>query len=119
MPAKTRAKTVDPTTEPEKFASTNQVLLVGRLTAAPTVRTTTAGPVASLRLATNDTKVTEYHDVVLWGESGEQIAGAFTKGSPVMVTGRLRTRSWTGRDGSSRRTTEIVAKTVEAYTGQG
>ncbi|HZQ86073.1 MAG TPA: single-stranded DNA-binding protein [Acidimicrobiales bacterium] len=103
------------TTVPNTLSSVNQVILVGRLTADPELRTTSAGPVARLRVATNDTTPAEFHDIVLWGDDAEHIVRTFGKGSPVRVTGRLRTRDWTGRDGGARRTTEIVAESVDAY----
>jgi single-strand DNA-binding protein len=106
------------TTPPDKFSSVNQVLLVGRLTVDPQLHSTSGGSVARLRVATNDTKAAEFHDVVVWGDDAEQVAGSVTKGSPVRVEGRLRTRTWSGSDGTSRRTTEIVAKTVEPYRGR-
>lgn len=82
--------------------------LVGRLAADVDIRQAGAGTVARLRVATNDTRVAEFHTVAAWGGLTET-AGAMAKGDTVEVTGRLRTRSWTGQDGAKRYATEIVA----------
>lgn len=109
-------KAATPATRPNtKPWSINRVQLVGRLAADPTVRDTTAGPVASLRLATNSTRVAEFHDVVVWGQVATEIVKSFTKGNAVTIEGRLRTRTWTAADGSTRRSTEVVATAVAPF----
>ena len=93
-------KEATPATRPSaKPWSVNRVQLVGRLAADPTVRDTTAGPVASLRVATNSTRVAEFHDVVVWGKDATESLQGFTKGNAVTIEGRLRTRTWTAADG--------------------
>lgn len=101
----------------------NKVILVGRLTRDPEVRTTQNGQtVTTLGMATNHTwtdksgqrqEKTEFHSVVLWGRLAE-IAGQYlAKGSEAYVEGRLQTRTYTGKDGVERRTTEIVAENMQ------
>ena len=86
----------------------NKVLLVGRLTREPEIRTTSSGQsVTSLSLATNSfwkdksgqkQERTEFHNVVLWGRLAE-IAGQFlVKGAEVFIEGRLQTRKYTAKD---------------------
>lgn len=102
----------------------NKVILVGRLTRDPEVRTTSSGQsVTSVSIATNRSwtnkstgqkqEQTEYHNIVLWGRLAE-IAGQYlTKGQEAFFEGRLQTRAYTGKDGIERRTTEVVAETMQ------
>lgn len=101
----------------------NKVLLVGRLTRDPEIRSTASGQtVASVSMATNrfwkdkngqKQDQTEFHNVVLWGRLAE-IAGQYlTKGQEAYIEGRLQTRKYTGKDGIERRTTEVVAENMQ------
>lgn len=101
----------------------NKVFILGRLTADPQLRNTTTGQqVASFSLATNRVwtdkagqkkEEVEFHNIVVWGRQAE-IAGKFlTKGALALIEGRLQTRSWEGKDGQSRKTTEIVADRIQ------
>ncbi len=101
----------------------NKVMLVGRLTRDPEVRTTQTGQsVTSISLATNrfwkdksgqKQDQTEFHNVVLWGRLAE-IAGQYlSKGQEAYIEGRLQTRKYTAKDGLERRTTEIVAENMQ------
>ena len=101
----------------------NKVILVGRLTRDPDIRTTPGGQsVATLGMATNSfwtdkggsrQERTEYHSVVLWGRLAE-IAGQYlTKGQECFVEGRLQTRAYTGKDGLERKVTEIVGENMQ------
>lgn len=111
----------------------NKVILVGRLTRDPEIRTTPSGQsVATIGLATNNywtdksgqkQERTEFHTVVLWGKLAE-IAGQYlTKGQECYVEGRLQTRSYTGKDGVERKAVDIVGETLQlgsrAGTGTG
>jgi single-strand DNA-binding protein len=101
----------------------NKVIIVGRLTRDPEVRTTQSGQsVVALGMATNNywtdksgTKQerTEFHNVVLWGRLAE-IAGQYlTKGQECFIEGRLQTREYTAKDGSQKRVTEIVGENMQ------
>jgi single-strand DNA-binding protein len=48
--------------------------------------------------------------VVVWRDQAEHAAEALTKGSRVVVMGRLQQRTWTAEDGSARSTVEVVAE---------
>ncbi|MEK9186381.1 MAG: single-stranded DNA-binding protein [Patescibacteria group bacterium] len=101
----------------------NKVFILGRLTADPQLRTTTGGqPVASFSLATNRVwtdksgqkkEAAEFHNIVVWGRQAEIASKFLTKGGLAMVEGRLQTRSWEGKDGQQRRTTEIIADRIQ------
>jgi single-strand DNA-binding protein len=101
----------------------NKVSLIGRLTRDPEVRSTQSGQtVTSVSLATSHNwkdqsgqkqEKTEFHNLVLWGRIGE-IAGQYLiKGQEAYFDGRLQTRSYTGKDGVERRTTEIVVENMQ------
>lgn len=101
----------------------NKVVLVGRLTKDPEVRTSGSGrQVASLSMATNSywtdkdnqrKEQTEFHNVVLWGRLAE-IAGQYlVKGQECFIEGRLQTRTYTDKNNIERRTTEIVAENLQ------
>ena len=101
----------------------NKVILVGRLTRDPDMRTTTSGQqVATLSMATNNfwtdksgtrQERTEFHTVILWGRLAE-IAGQYlTKGQECFVEGRLQTREYTAKDNTQRRVTEVVGETMQ------
>jgi single-strand DNA-binding protein len=101
----------------------NKVILVGRVTADPQVRSTPGGQsVTTIGVATNRVwtdkagqkqEQTEFHNVVLWGRTAE-IAGQYlTKGAMVLIEGRLQTRSWTDKQGQQRKTTEVMAERMQ------
>ena len=101
----------------------NKVQLIGRLTRDPELRTTPSGQsVATVGLATNRTwndksgqkqEKTEFHNIVMWGRLAE-IAGQYlTKGQEAYFEGRLESRTYTGKDGVEKRTTEIVAENMQ------
>ena len=97
----------------------NQATLLGHLGGDAEFRHLPSGEaVASLRLATSRSyrrddgewaEETEWHDVVVWkADRLEQRRDRLLKGDAVHVTGRLRTRSWEGRDGHKRQRTEVA-----------
>lgn len=102
----------------------NKVFLIGRLTQDPQLRTTPGGQaVCSFGLATNRIgkdpktgeikKSTEYHNIVLWRRLAEIASQYLTKGSLVLIEGRLQTRTWQDQSGNSRSRTEIVAERIQ------
>ncbi len=101
----------------------NRVLLTGRLTRDPEMRTLASGKtVTQFNLATNDYRAgqekSEYHSIVAWDRLGE-IAGQYLgKGQQVAVEGRLQTRSWDDDRGARHWKTEVVASHVEMLSGR-
>jgi single-strand DNA-binding protein len=102
----------------------NHIVIMGRLTADPELRRTGSGiAVASFTVAVdrdrkneNGERDTDFVDCVAWRATGEFVAKYFTKGSMVVVTGRLQIRNWTDKDGNKRRSAEVVADNV--YFGE-
>ena len=101
----------------------NKVILVGRLTRDPEIRTTPTGQaVATIGLATSDRwndkggqkqERTEFHNVVVWGRLAE-IAGQYlTKGQEAFFEGRLQTRVYTDKAGVEKRAVDIIATTMQ------
>jgi single-strand DNA-binding protein len=101
----------------------NKVFIAGRLTADPQIRTTAGGTqVATFSVATNRVwtdksgarkDATEFHNVVVWGRQADVAAKFLSRGSTVLVEGRLQTRSWEGKDGRLRKTTEIISERLQ------
>ena len=103
----------------------NHITIMGRLTRDPELRRTGSGvAVASFSVAVDrdfgnresGEKETDFIDCVAWRQTGEFISKYFTKGSMIVVSGRLQIRSWNDKDGNKRRTAEVVADNV--YFGE-
>ena len=103
----------------------NHIVIMGRLTRDPELRRTGSGiAVTSFSVAVdrdfgkneNGEKETDFIDCVAWRSTGEFVSKYFTKGSMVVVSGRLQIRSWTDKEGNKRRTAEVVADNV--YFGE-
>lgn len=103
----------------------NRIVIMGRLTREPELRRTGNGTaVASLTLAVDrdiankesGQRETDFIDCVAWRGTGEFVSKYFTKGSMAVVAGRLQIRPWTDKDGSKRRSAEVVADSV--YFGE-
>jgi len=50
-----------------------------------------------------------FFTVIVWRDQAQHAAQSLSKGSRVVVVGRLQQRSWTAEDGSVRSTVEVVA----------
>ena len=105
------------------MANGNTVELIGNITRDPELRFTPSGAaVANFGLAVNrrwrnqqtnewDEQVS-FFDVVCWRELAENVAESLTKGSRVMVSGRLDQRSWETDNGEKRSKVEVVADEI-------
>ena len=97
----------------------NLAIVVGRLGREPETSVTKAGAtVCRLRVATDykpkDGEArTQWHDVVVWGDSGRACAQYLKSGRLVAIQGRLQTRSWEDESGATKWRTEIVARRVD------
>ena len=96
----------------------NRATLVGHAGRNPEMRTLPSGDeVASFSLATTERfkrrdgtegEATEWHAIVAFGAAAEAVRTLVRRGDPVLVEGRIATRSWTDRKGVEHRTTEIL-----------
>ena len=103
----------------------NHIVIMGRLTRDPELRTTQAGvSVASFTVAVDrdfggrdgGEKQTDFIDCVAWRQTGEFVSKYFHKGSMIVVSGRLQSRKWQDREGNNRTNWEIQADNV--YFGE-
>lgn len=105
------------------MAPNNTVTIVGNLTRDPELRFTPSGQAtASFGVAVNrrwqDRSTQEWQeqvsffDVVTWRELAENCAQSLSKGTRVIVSGRLDQRSWETQDGDKRTKIEITADEV-------
>jgi len=116
--SKTTAEST-PAAKSSRAVSVNRAIIVGRLVATPELRETGNGiHVTTVRVATNDRKQAEFHDVVLWRQMADFAATYMTKGRLVYVEGRLQGRTWEAADGTQRRSVEIVADQFKALSSK-
>lgn len=100
------------------------VTVVGNIVDTPRHVVTTSGAhVANIRLASTSRKFdrelgkwrdgnTLFISVSCWRSLADNVAASVDKGDPLVVTGRLRMRSYTGKEGQKRVTPEIEAHAV-------
>ena len=98
----------------------NKVILIGRLSQDPEMRTTPNGvatttfSVAVSRNYTNQNgeRDTDFFRCVAWRKQAENIARYCHKGTQVAVEGRLQTNNYEAQDGTRRYVTEVIADNV-------
>lgn len=98
----------------------NKVLLVGRLTRDPELRTTPGGiAVTRFTIAVsqnftnrNGERGADFINCSAWGRQADNISKYCRKGTLVSAEGRIRTGSYDAQDGTKRYTTEVVCETV-------
>ena len=98
----------------------NRVTLIGKLGSDVEVFTTGSDrKVAKVSLATNDyrklpngeyAQSTQWHRIVAWGHKAELMAKLLSKGSYVVVHGRLTHRSFENKEGETRYVSEVVVR---------
>ena len=108
------------------YHSLNRVVVIGRLTRDPELRSTATGTsVCGLRIACNSARKDaegvyaerpNYFDVSVFGAPAENVAQYTRKGSRVGVDGRLEWREWESA-GEKRQAVGIVADTVQFLDG--
>jgi single-strand DNA-binding protein len=105
-----------------KTMDLNKVMLIGRLTRDPEMRTTPQGTnVVSFSVATGFTftdasgakqERTEFTNCVAWRKLADIISQYLKKGRQVYIEGRLQTRTWDGQDGKKNYRTEVVVENM-------
>jgi single-strand DNA-binding protein len=89
------------------------VSFAGNLTDDPEVRYTDSGIArTTFRVAVSARREQEpsFFTVIVWRDQAEHASQSLTKGSRVVVVGRLQQRSWTAEDGSAHSVVEVVAE---------
>ena len=99
----------------------NKCILVGKLARDPELTTTSNGVAVcrfsiavSRRYANSDgERETDFLNIVVWRNLGENCHKFLKKGSKVGIVGNIQSRSYDATDGTKRYVTEIVAEEVE------
>lgn len=109
--------------------SVNKVIIIGRLGKDPELKyTQNQVPVVNVTVATSEgykdqsgqwQERTEWHTIVVFNKTAENVSKYLKKGSQVYAEGSLRTRKWQDKEGKDRYTTEIVANTVQFLDSKG
>ena len=110
------------------MASFNRVILLGNLTRDPELRYIQSGmAVSELGLAVNDRRKTAtgewvdeptFVDVTVWGRQAETASEYLTKGSPVLIEGRLKLDTWE-KDGQKRSKLKVVCEQLRLVSSRG
>ena len=98
----------------------NLVVLTGRLTADPELKTTSNGTsVVSFSIAVDrryrsgEERQTDFINIVAWRSSAEFISKYFKKGSLIGIEGSIQTRRYTDKNGNNRTAFEVIANNVQ------
>jgi single-strand DNA-binding protein len=102
----------------------NNVMLAGTLGKDPELKYTNGGKaVVSFSMATNDgfgdNKVTTWHNIVIWGKPAESCKTYLTKGSNVLVEGRITTETYNNKQGVKVYKTVIQCSKVQFLDSKG
>ncbi len=109
------------------MASYNRVVLLGNLTRDPELRYIGSGTaVSDIGLAINDrvkrnnewVEETTFVDVTLWGRTAEVANEYLSKGSSVLIEGRLKLDTWE-KDGQKRSKLKVVGEKMQMVGGRG
>ncbi len=102
--------------------SLNRVILVGNVGKDPVIRYFDKGvakatfPLATSEVYTNQKgetiTTTEWHNIVLWRSLAEIAEKTVKKGTQLYIVGKIKTRSYTDKDGINKYITEIIADTM-------
>ena len=105
------------------MAGFNKVIFMGRLVNAPETKQIPSGDyycsfsIAVDRKRGKDGEAkADFFDITAWNKTSDFICSYFTKGSPILIDGELRTDSWVDKQGQKRYKTYVVAREV-AFCG--
>jgi len=110
-----------------RMASFNRVVLMGNLTRDPELRYISTGTaVSEIGLAVNDrvkkgdqwVDEATFVDVTLWGRTAEVANEYLSKGSNILIEGRLKYDTWE-KDGQKRSKLRVVAEKMQMVGGGG
>ncbi|MDD3386522.1 MAG: single-stranded DNA-binding protein [Candidatus Pacebacteria bacterium] len=101
----------------------NKVFLIGRIATDIEMKSTPSGQsVCSFSLATSrkwkdkngqSQEDSQFHRIVLWARLAEIASQFLSKGSLIMIEGRIQNRSWEDKSGNKRYTTEIIGESMQ------
>jgi single-strand DNA-binding protein len=99
----------------------NRIVLVGRLTRDPELRTTTTGKnFVNFSIAVNkrikptnpDERDADFFNIKVWDKTADYVSNYLGKGRLVSVEGRMESRKYTDKEGVNREIWEVVADQV-------
>lgn len=98
----------------------NRVILMGRLTKDPELRTTQGGStycrfsiaVDRKFVKQGEERQADFFDITCWGQQAEFVCKYFHKGRPIHVEGRLQNNNYTDQNGNKRYSNDIVAESI-------
>lgn len=98
----------------------NSVVLMGRLTADPELRTTTTGKsVCSFSIAVDrgysknaEERQADFINIVAWESTANFVCRYFSKGSMIAIQGQIQTRRYEDKTGAKRTAFEVIAREV-------
>jgi len=109
------------------MASYNRVILMGNITRDIELRYIQSGTaVADVTLAVNDRRKsqtgdwveeTTFVDVTLWGRTAEVAGEYLSKGSPILIEGRLKLDQWE-KEGQKRSKLRVVGEKMQMLGGR-
>ncbi|MBM3206158.1 MAG: single-stranded DNA-binding protein [Candidatus Staskawiczbacteria bacterium] len=101
----------------------NKAFVLGNVTRDPEVRSLPSGQqVTSFSIATNrfytdqagqKKQEAEFHNIVCFGKLADISSRYLTKGSLILIEGRIKTRNWTNQSGVKQYRTEIIADSLQ------
>ena len=111
------------------MANLNSVMLIGRLTRDPELRSTPSGAqVCNFGLATNEVykkpdgeraEKTCFVDIEAWNRQAEVCAQYLKKGREIFIAGRLKFDSWEDKNGGGRRSKlKVTARQIQFLGGK-
>ncbi len=106
-----------------RMPAINQIVLAGRLVDDPEFRITDSGTARlTSRIAVNRSyrdrnddwqEETSFFNIVIWNQLAERLADRLKKGTPVYLSGRLRSASWKDDDENPHYLVEIQARSLQ------
>lgn len=105
----------------------NNVVLMGRLTAAPELKTTQSG-ISTVRFSVaverrynkqGEERQTDFVDCVAWRQTAEFVSKYFNKGSMIAVVGSIQTRNYEDKNGNKRKAVEVQVDNVSFCGSKG
>ena len=105
----------------------NNVVLMGRLTAVPELKTTQSG-ISTVRFSVaverrynkqGEERQTDFVDCVAWRQTAEFVSKYFNKGSMIAVVGSIQTRNYEDKNGNKRKAVEVQVDNVSFCGSKG
>lgn len=113
----------------DAMVSFNRVILAGNLTRDPDIRHIPSGAqVTEFSIAVNRTYKTAggekkeevcYVKIITWNKLAENCGKYLAKGRPILIEGRLQSRTWETKEGEKRSTMEVIADRVQFLGTKG